>query len=244
MVSQGGVLEGLDASFLTHPAVLLYSGPGGTFSVPFVDCWACFGRFGSVPLGVGKCPLCDSPTLTAPRPFYLLFRPTVGPVGGGKNFAYFSPGTAPHIFTYFSRVLDSIPSHLPFGIARLGRAFRYGITPWHFIFRVRGFVPMELEFFVFYGDDVLWPEYWLGGRLSWWGDQGVPRSSLVILDVPEDVLSHYSKKTYALMYKFPPGVEELEGIANRTDFVLGSHSKNQNEFEITAKVTNHKDSNS
>ena len=103
---------------------------------------------------------------------------------------------------------------------------------------------MELEFFVKNGDDEKWHEYWLEERLSWWEDQGVPRSSLEILDVPQDELSHYSKKTYDLMYKFPHGVEELEGIANRTDFDLGSHSKNQNEFEITAKVTNNKESNS
>ena len=103
---------------------------------------------------------------------------------------------------------------------------------------------MELEFFVKNGEDERWHEYWLEERLSWWEDQGVPRSSLEILDVPDDELSHYSKKTYDLMYKFPHGEEELEGIANRTDFDLGSHTKNQNEFDITAKVTNNKESNS
>jgi glycyl-tRNA synthetase len=244
MVYKRDDIEGLDASILTNPKVLKYSGHEDTFSDPLVDCKDCNGRFRSDHLDDSKCPLCDSTNLTAPRPFNLMFKTTVGPVDDGKNFAYLRPETAQHIFTNFKNVLDSNPKNLPFGIAQIGKAFRNEITPRNFIFRVREFEQMELEFFVKNGDDEKWHEYWLEERLSWWEDQGVPRSSLEILDVPEDDLSHYSKKTYDLMYKFPHGVEELEGIANRTDFDLGSHSKNQNEFEITAKVANNKESNS
>ena len=244
MVYKRDDIEGLDASILTNPKVLKYSGHEDTFSDPLVDCKDCNGRFRADHLDNSKCPLCDSTNLTDPRPFNLMFKTTVGPVDDDKNFAYLRPETAQQIFTNFKNVLDSNPKNLPFGIAQIGKAFRNEITPRNFVFRVREFEQMELEFFVKNGDDDKWHEYWLEERLSWWEDQGVPRSSLEILDVPKDELSHYSKKTYDLMYKFPHGVEELEGIANRTDFDLGSHSKNQNEFEITAKVTSNKESNS
>jgi glycyl-tRNA synthetase len=244
MVYKRDDVEGLDASILTNPKVLKYSGHEDTFSDPLVDCKDCNGRFRADHLDDSKCPLCGSTNLTDPRPFNLMFKTEVGPVDDGKNFAYLRPETAQQIFTNFKNVLDSNPKSLPFGIAQIGKAFRNEITPRNFIFRVREFEQMELEFFVKNGDDEQWHEYWLEERLSWLEDQGVPRSSLEILDVPQDELSHYSKKTYDLMYKFPHGVEELEGIANRTDFDLGSHSKNQNEFKITAKVTNNKESNS
>ena len=244
MVYKRDDIEGLDASILTNPKVLKYSGHEDTFSDPLVDCKDCNGRFRADHLDDSKCPLCGSKNLTDPRPFNLMFKTAVGPVDDGKNFAYLRPETAQQIFTNFKNVLDSNPKSLPFGIAQIGKAFRNEITPRNFIFRVREFEQMELEFFVKNGDDEKWHEYWLEERLSWWEDQGVARSSLEILDVPQDELSHYSKKTYDLMYKFPHGVEELEGIANRTDFDLGSHSKNQNEFEISAKVTNNKESNS
>ena len=244
MVYKRDDIEGLDASILTNPKVLKYSGHEDTFSDPLVDCKDCNGRFRHDHLDDSKCPLCGSTNLTEPRPFNLMFKTSVGPVDDGKNFAYLRPETAQQIFTNFKNVLDSNPKSLPFGIAQIGKAFRNEITPRNFIFRVREFEQMELEFFVKNGDDEKWHEYWLEERMSWWEDQGVARSSLEILDVPQDELSHYSKKTYDLMYKFPHGVEELEGIANRTDFDLGSHSKNQNEFEISAKVTNNKESNS
>ena len=244
MVYKRDDIEGLDASILTNPKVLKYSGHEDTFSDPLVDCKDCNGRFRYDHLYDSKCPLCSSTNLTDPRPFNLMFKTAVGPVDDDKNFAYLRPETAQQIFTNFKNVLDSNPKNLPFGIAQIGKAFRNEITPRNFIFRVREFEQMELEFFVKNGDDDKWHKYWLEERLSWWEDQGVPRSSLEILDVPQDELSHYSKRTYDLMYKFPHGVEELEGIANRTDFDLGSHSKNQKEFKITAKVTNNKESNS
>ena len=244
MVYKRDDVEGLDASILTNPKVLKYSGHEDTFSDPLVDCKDCNGRFRSDHLVDSECPLCSSTNLTDPRPFNLMFKTAVGPIDDGKNFAYLRPETAQQIFTNFKNVLDSNPKNLPFGIAQIGKAFRNEITPRNFIFRVREFEQMELEFFVKNGEDERWHEYWLEERLYWWENQGVPRSSIEILNVPDDELSHYSKKTYDLMYKFPHGVEELEGIANRTDFDLGSHSKNQKEFEITAKVTNNKESNS
>jgi Glycyl-tRNA synthetase (class II) len=103
---------------------------------------------------------------------------------------------------------------------------------------------MELSFFVRPGDDEKWHKSWVESRVQWWKDQGISDKSLELYDVPADELAHYSKATVDIMYKFPHGVEELEGIANRTDFDLGSHSKNQKELNIKAKVSENNESNS
>ena len=118
----------------------------------------------------------------------------------------------------------------------MGKAFRNEITPRNFIFRVREFEQMELEFFVEPGTDEEWHNDWVKKRTEWWENQGIARDNLHIIDVPKEDLSHYSKKTVDIMYKFPHGVEELEGIANRTDFDIGSHTRHQNEFKINSKV--------
>jgi glycyl-tRNA synthetase len=172
-----------------------------------------------------------------------MFKTSVGPIDDGSSFAYLRPETAQQIFTNFKNVLDSTSRKLPFGIAQIGKAFRNEITPRNFIFRVREFEQMELEFFVVPGEDEAWHKEWLERRLDWWSKQGVSRENLEIYDVPKEELSHYSKSTLDIMYKFPHGVEELEGIANRTDFDLGSHSKNQDELNISAKTKENTDSN-
>ena len=136
------------------------------------------------------------------------------------------------IFTNFKNVVDSSSKSLPFGIAQIGKAFRNEITPRNFIFRVREFEQMELEFFVEPGSDEDWHKKWVQKRLDWWEDQGIPMKSIELYDVPNDELAHYSKGTVDVMYKFPHGLEELEGIANRTDFDLGSHTKNQEDLNF------------
>ena len=118
------------------------------------------------------------------------------------------------------------------------------ITLKSFIFRVREFEQMELEYFVKPGEDEKNHKDWVENRLEWWTEQGVSKDSLELYDVPSDELAHYSKATVDIMYKFPHGLEELEGIANRTDFDLGSHSKDQDQLNLTAKVAENKDSNS
>ena len=237
-------VEGLDASILTSRHVLKYSGHEDTFSDPLVDCRNCKNRFRSDQATDGKCPACGSSDLTEPRPFNLMFKTTVGPVDDGSNYAYLRPETAQQIFTNFKNILDSTSKTIPFGIAQIGKAFRNEVTPGKFIFRVREFEQMELEFFVEPGKDDEWHKYWVDKRYSWWIDQGISEKRLKKLDVEDADLSHYSKATVDLMYEFPHGLEELEGIANRTDFDLGSHSKKQSELNINASVTKNKDSNS
>ena len=240
MVYDRDDVEGLDAAILTKQSVLQYSGHEETFTDPLVDCKSCGERFRAdqVP------DYCKEEDLTEPRQFNLMFKTNIGPVDDGKNFAYLRPETAQQIFTNFKNIVDSTSRSIPFGIAQIGKAFRNEITLKSFIFRVREFEQMELEFFVEPGTDEQWHKEWVEKRLSWWEAQGVPRDKLVLYEVPKNELAHYSKSTIDLMYKFPHGVEELEGIANRTDFDLGSHSKNQNELNISAKVKENKDSNS
>ena len=242
MVYERDDVEGLDSSILTHPNVLKYSGHEDTFTDPLVDCKDCKSRWRADHIDEGKCPSCGSENLTDPRPFNLMFKTTIGPVDDGSSFAYLRPETAQQIFTNFKNVVDSTSRTLPFGIAQIGKAFRNEITPRNFIFRVREFEQMELEFFVEPGSDDEWHTKWVEERINWWEKQGINKSMLEILEVDKEELSHYSKKTVDIMYKFPHGLEELEGIANRTDFDIGSHTKNQNDYEIKSDVIKNEDS--
>ena len=244
-------VEGLDASILTKPVVLKHSGHEETFTDPLIDCKKCNGRWRADHLESSSCSLtkksvvdCNKKDLTDARPFNLMFKTNMGPIDDGSSFAYLRPETAQQIFTNFKNVVDSTSRTVPFGIAQMGKAFRNEITLKSFIFRVREFEQMELEYFVKPGEDEKSHKDWVENRLEWWTEQGVSKDSLELYDVPSDELAHYSKATVDIMYKFPHGLEELEGIANRTDFDLGSHSKDQDQLNLKAKVAENKDSNS
>ena len=243
MVYERDDVEGLDASILTNQLVLNYSGHEDTFTDPLVDCRSCKSRWRADQIE-DTCPNCGSQDLTEPRPFNLMFKTNVGPLEDEGSIAYLRPETAQQIFTNFKNIVDSTSRALPFGIAQIGKAFRNEITPRNFIFRVREFEQMELEFFVQPGEDNLWHDKWIDERSKWWESQGVSKKKIRFLEVPKDELSHYSKRTVDLMYEFPHGEEELEGIANRTDFDLGSHSKNQDQLNIQSKIRENSDSNS
>jgi glycyl-tRNA synthetase len=243
MVYERDDVEGLDASILTNQLVLNYSGHEDTFTDPLVDCKSCKSRWRADQIG-DTCPSCGSKDLTDPRPFNLMFKTNMGPLEDEGSIAYLRPETAQQIFTNFKNIVDSTSRALPFGIAQIGKAFRNEITPRNFIFRVREFEQMELEFFVEPGEDNLWHDKWIEERSKWWESQGVSKKKIRFLEVPKDELSHYSKRTVDLMYEFPHGEEELEGIANRTDFDLGSHSKNQDQLNIQSKIRKNSDSNS
>jgi len=243
MVYERDDVEGLDAAILTNSKVLHYSGHEATFTDPLIDCRQCKSRWRADHLTEQKCPRCGSADLTEPRPFNLMFKTTVGPVDDGSSSAYLRPETAQAMFVNFKNVVDSTARRLPFGIAQIGKAFRNEITPRNFIFRVREFEQMELEFFVKPGTDEAWHEQWVDTRLDWWEAQGINRNALSLHRVPQNELAHYSKATFDVMYRFPHGVEELEGIANRTDFDLGSHTRAQKDFGLTANVLPNSDSN-
>jgi len=242
MIYERDDVEGLDSTILTSPYVLRHSGHEDTFTDPLVDCKKCKSRWRDDQIDNGECPSCKSRDLTDPRPFNLMFKTAIGPIDDGSSFAYLRPETAQQIFVNFKNIVDSTSRTPPFGIAQIGKAFRNEITPRNFIFRVREFEQMELEFFVKPGTDEKWHQYWVDQRLLWWSKQGVKSDKLKLLEVEKQELSHYSKATFDIMYQFPHGLEELEGVANRTDFDLGSHTKNQKDFNIQANIKENKSS--
>jgi len=238
-------MEGLDTAILMNRQVWKYSGHEDTFVDPLVDCRTCKGRFRADKLGEAACakhlkmhpgesPECD---LTEPRAFNMMFKTQVGPIADSDSFAYLRPETAQGIFVNFTNVLNSTNRKLPFGIAQVGKSFRNEITPRNFIFRVREFEQMEIEYFVMPGQDEVVHEAFITDHVDWWVNEiGLSREKITLYEVPKGELAHYSKRTVDLMYRFPIGVEELEGIANRTDFDLGSHSRDQAKLGLTASV--------
>src|SRR5215813_12573926 len=219
-------MEGLDAAILMNRMVLRYSGHESTFSDPLVDCRKCKKRFRADQVDPNeKCPEGGTHDLTEPRPFNLMFKTTVGPIENEDNIAYLRPETAQGIFVNFKNVLDSTNRKLPFGIAQIGKAYRNEITPKNFIFRVREFEQMEIEFFVMPGTDEEWHRRWIDERFAWYPKYGMRKENLRLREHEKDELAHYAKGTSDIEYKFAMGWSELEGIANRTDFDLKQHAK-------------------
>jgi glycyl-tRNA synthetase len=233
-------MVGLDAGILMNRLVWKYSGHEDTFADPLVDCRKCKARLRADKLEEGKCPVCGSTDLTAPRQFNLMFRTTVGPVEDESGLAYLRPETAQGIFVNFKNVLDSTNRKLPFGVAQIGKAFRNEITPGNFIFRTREFEQMEIEYFVKPPNivksgemsDEQWHERWVEDRYNWHIELGMKPENLRKYYQGREELAHYAKACVDLQYRFFPDREddekqwdELEGIANRTDFDLKAHSK-------------------
>lgn len=243
MVYERDDIEGLDSSILTHKLTLRHSGHEKTFVDPLRECKNCGNRMRADHIVNNKCDRCGSSDLTESRNFNLMFKTTLGAVEDKDSFCYLRPETAQGIFTNFKNVLDSSSRKLPFGIAQIGKAFRNEITPRNFIFRVREFEQMEMEFFVEPGTDEEWHKIWVDNRVNWWIKQGLSRDNLVVEYQKKEDLAHYAKQTADILYRFPHGLEELEGIADRTDYDLGSHSKEQESLNLTAKVSENKDSN-
>jgi len=232
-------VEGVDASILGNRLIYKHSGHEDTFHDPLVDCKDCKQRMRQDKMeDEKKCDFCGSKNLTDPRPFSQMMKAGVGVIEG--EYAYLRPETAQGIFINFKNVLDSTGRKLPFGIAQVGKAFRNEIAPRSFTFRLVEFEQMELEFFVEPGEDDKWHEYWVAARRDWWIAQGLSADNLKYEKHKKESLSHYSKATTDILYRFPHGFDELEGIANRTDFDLGSHSKEQD--LVKAKVMPNKDS--
>ena len=231
MVRDRDDVVGLDGTILTHQAVLKASGHVDTFSDPMVDCKGCNARHRADQLpekkGEQYCPNCGGRELGEPQEFNLMFSTHTGAVKHEDNIAYLRPETAQTIFTQFKNVCDQTGERvkLPFGIAQVGKAFRNEINPRNFTFRSREFEQMEIEFFCREEDGLRLTDEWLEARLAWYEEIGLPREKLHVLDVPDGERAHYSKKTYDIEYTFPFGIQELEGVAYRTDYDLGKHSK-------------------
>ena len=229
MVHERDDVVGMDGSILTHRAVLKASGHEDTFSDPMVDCRTCKARLRADQLpeknGVKQCPNCGGKDLTEARPFNLMFSTQLGASADENSVAYLRPETAQSIFVQFKNVLDTSRKKLPFGIAQIGKAFRNEINPRNFTFRSREFEQMELEYFCRPEQGMELLEYWKEERLKFYENIGIPRDKLHVLTVPDADRAFYSKGTYDIEYEFPFGVQELEGVAYRTDYDLKQHQE-------------------
>ena len=229
MVHERDDVVGMDGSILMNRAVWKASGHEETFTDPMVDCRTCKARLRAdqIPEKNGKkvCPNCGGHDLTEPRSFNLMFKTYVGATEDESAITYLRPETAQSIFVQFKNVLDVSRKKLPFGIAQIGKAFRNEINPRNFTFRSREFEQMELEYFCRPEQGMELLEYWKEERLKFYEDIGIPRSKLHVLTVPDADRAFYSKGTYDIEYAFPFGVQELEGVAYRTDYDLSQHQK-------------------
>ena len=233
MVHARDDIEGLDAAILMHPKVWEASGHVAGFTDPLVDCRQCKNRFraddpkikGTPGQPDAQCPVCGTRgSLTEPRMFNLMFKTHAGPVEDAGAVAYLRPETAQGMFVNFANVLNTARKKPPFGIAQVGKVFRNEITPQNWIFRTREFEQMEMQFFVPPADGPRWFEYWCRERLDWYVRHGIARDHLRLRPHDADELSHYSAGTSDVEYLFPWGFDELEGIAQRTDYDLKQHS--------------------
>jgi len=172
-----------------------------------------------------RCPNCGSTEFTESRAFNLMFKTHAGPLENEGAVAYLRPETAQGMFVNFMNVLQTTRKKPPFGIAQVGKSFRNEITPQNFVFRTREFEQMEMEYFVPPAEADQWFEYWLAERFNWYLDLGIPREKIRLRHHEKDELSHYSTATADVEFLFPWGWDELEGIANRTDYDLRAHSE-------------------
>ena len=223
----------LDSAIILNPKVWVASGHLAGFSDPMVDCRTCKLRFRADDLENAQCgrkpskhpgetPECD---LTEAREFNLMFETYVGAMREDSSRAYLRPETAQGIFVNFKNVTSSMRVKPPFGIAQIGKSFRNEITPGNFLFRMREFEQMEMEFFVPPAEAQQWFEFWVEERRRWYVELGLRESHLRVRPHEADELSHYSSATSDLEYLFPIGWSELEGIANRGDYDLRAHAE-------------------
>ena len=244
MVQSREDVVGLDSAVILAPQVWAASGHLDTFTDPLTECLSCHKRFREDQLveayehkhskapegglaGI-NCPNCGNKgQFTEPRNFSGMLSTSLGPVQDDSSIHYLRPETAQGIFINYANVAGTARKKPPFGIGQVGKSFRNEITPGNFIFRTREFEQMEMEFFVKPGTDEEWHQYWIDTRWAWYLDLGLTPENLRLFEHPQEKLSHYSKRTVDIEYRFNFGgseFAELEGVANRTDFDLKAHS--------------------
>jgi glycyl-tRNA synthetase len=233
MVQERDDIVALDSAIILNPRVWEASGHVAGFTDPLVDCRTCKLRFRADQLDLASCgrrpskhpgetPDCD---LTEPRQFNLMFETHIGALQDESSTAYLRPETAQGIFVNFKNVAQLARRKPPFGIAQVGKSFRNEITPGNFIFRMREFEQMEMEFFVPPPSADEWHAYWIEARRRWYLDLGLREENLRIREHGVDERSHYSLATSDLEYLYPIGWQELEGVANRGDYDLMQHTR-------------------
>lgn len=260
---------GLDSAILMNPRVWEASGHIGGFSDPLMDCKACKERHRADKLieeynfknnidqpvdGWSNeklesyikdnhipCPSCGKEDFTSIRQFNLMFKTFQGVTEDSTSTVYLRPETAQGIFVNFKNVQRSSRKKVPFGIGQIGKSFRNEITPGNFIFRIREFEQMELEFFCAPGTDLEWHKYWKDYCHNWLISFGIKEDQIRLRDHEKEELSHYSNATTDIEFYFPFGWGELWGIADRTDFDLKQHQQFSGEnMEYQDPITNEK----
>jgi len=216
---------GVDASILMNAKVWESVGHVDGFTDTLVECLKCHKRFRSDHLKGDKCPDCGS-GLSDERQFNMMFKTQIGAIEDSSATVYLRPETAQGMFVNFKNVIDSLHPRIPFGLGQIGKAFRNEITPKDFIFRVREFEQMEIEYFIREEEWEKYFEYWKDEMWKWIDDIGLKRENVHELEISEDERAHYSKRTIDFEYDFPFGRKELYGLAYRTDFDLKNHMDN------------------
>ncbi len=216
----------LDTAILMNPKVWQASGHTDTFSDPLVECGNCHTRFREDKVDIKKCPHCGkSNSFGKARQFNLMFKTNIGPLEDEKSISYLRPETAQGMFTNYKNVVDSFQPDLPFGLAQVGRTFRNEISPRDFIFRVREFEIMEFEWFI---DPKDWEKYfekWRGDMHKWFDLLGLDKTKIKEDELAAKDRAHYSQRTIDFYFEFPHGLDELAGLAYRTDFDLKNHQE-------------------
>jgi len=260
---------GLDAAILMNPQTWVASGHVGGFSDPLMDCRECKSRYRADKLiedfmaenGESEtvdgwsnekmleyihennipCPKCGKHDFTDIRKFNLMYKTYQGVTEDSSSELYLRPETAQGIFVNFKNVQRTTRKKVPFGIGQIGKSFRNEITPGNFIFRIREFEQMELEFFCKPGEDLEWFAYWKDFCKNWLLSLGIREENLKLRDHSQEELSHYSNATTDIEFMFPFGWGELWGIADRTDFDLKQHAQHSGEnLEYMDPTTNEK----
>jgi glycyl-tRNA synthetase len=253
-------MYGVDAAIIMNSDVWKASGHVDTFTDPLVECSKCKKRFRADQLNTNppqpsliregetspdkgrqegfRCPDCGGKVGEA-RQFNMMFKTEIGAVEDSSATIYLRPETAQGMFVNFKNIVDSFHPKLPFGMAQIGKAFRNEITPRDFIFRVREFEQMEIEYFLKESDWEKYFEYWKNGMLEWMESIGIDMNKVYELEVPKEDLAHYSKRTIDFEFEFPFGRKELYGLAYRTDFDLNNHKLIYQDEETNTKITPH-----
>ena len=227
MVRDRDDIVGLDSAIIQAPQTWVASGHVASFTDPLVECTNCNNRFRLDKLDdPEQCPNCsERESFTEPKQFNLMFKTFMGPVEDDAAVTYLRPETAQGIFLNYENVRRTSRLKLPFGVAQVGKSFRNEITPGQFVFRTREFEQMEMEFFVHPDEAQQWHEYWLDARMQWYLELGMDPEKVRLRPHDPDELAHYAAATSDVEYLFPWGWDELEGIANRTDFDLRQHAE-------------------
>ena len=234
-----GDIYGVDAAIIMNSSVWKASGHVDTFSDPLVECVKCKRRFREDQLKEkGKCDECGSLVGEA-KQFNMMFQTQIGAVEDSSATVYLRPETAQGMFVNFKNIVDSFHPKLPFGMGQIGKAFRNEITPRDFIFRVREFEQMEIEYFIKEEDWQKYFEYWRDEMLEWMEGVGIDMEKVHELEVSPEDLAHYSKRTIDFEFDFPFGRKELYGLAYRTDFDLSRHNINYQDEESNTKLVPH-----